>query len=304
MKLQFLHTLAAVLRHGSFAAAAKEVNLTPSAVSLQMQQLEAYFGQPLFDRSARQVRPTPFALQVGRTAEQALQAIDDLRQPRGQAITGHLRLGTMESAQVTLLPAALRHMRERAPALTHQVQRGVSTALLEQVKADQLDAAVLVRPQSGGSRRLAWFPLLREHFVLIAPPDAPALPPVELLRRYDWIRFDRSTTGGDIAARWVNQVAPRLRSTLDLPGTEAIAAMVSSGLGVSVVPALRQELIAAFPLQQIPLGRGAPLRHVALVCRHADADSRRMQLVLEAFRGAVRRRYADDRHVRPEPAGR
>lgn len=301
MKLQFLHTLAAVLRHGSFAAAAQQVNLTASAVSLQMQQLEAWFGQPLFDRSARQVRPTPFALQVGRTAEQALDALDQLRQQGGEAIGGHLRLGTMESAQVALLPTAMRWMRERAPALSFQVARGVSTALLEQVKANRLDAAVLVRPQSGGSSRLAWFPLLRENFVLIAPLDAPRLAPAELLRRYEWIRFDRSTTGGDIAARWVNRVAPRLRCAFDLPGTEAIAALVSSGLGVSVVPALRQELIDAFPLQQLPLGRGAPVRHVAIVCRRADAESRRTQLLVEAFREAVQRRCAGDRYVRPEP---
>ena len=39
MKLQCLQTLAAVLRHGTFAAAAQEVHLSAGAVSLQMQQL-------------------------------------------------------------------------------------------------------------------------------------------------------------------------------------------------------------------------------------------------------------------------
>lgn len=65
MKLQFLQTLTAVLRHGSFAAAAKDVNLRASAVSLQMLQLEDDFGQPLFDRSARQARPTRWRCGAG-----------------------------------------------------------------------------------------------------------------------------------------------------------------------------------------------------------------------------------------------
>jgi len=54
-----LDTLDAVLRGGSLAAAASETNLTASAVSMQMKQLEAYLGQPLFDRSGHAIRPTP-----------------------------------------------------------------------------------------------------------------------------------------------------------------------------------------------------------------------------------------------------
>ena len=55
MKIESFRTLNAVLRGGSFAAGAADMNLSPSAVSLQMKQMEAYFGQPLFDRSALQV---------------------------------------------------------------------------------------------------------------------------------------------------------------------------------------------------------------------------------------------------------
>ncbi|XAH21265.1 LysR family transcriptional regulator [Xylophilus sp. GW821-FHT01B05] len=294
MKLQFLQTLVAVLQHGSFAAAAKDVNLTASAVSLQMQHLEAYFGQPLFDRSARQVRPTPFALEIAGTLAQTVDTLEALRSRQGVAITGRIRLGTVESAQVALLPAAMQKLRERAPTLEYAISKGPSTVLLDDVKAGRIDAAVLVRPQSGGSSRLSWFPLLRETFVMIAPPTARLAPPAELLRRYDWIRMDPVTTGGRMAAQYVQRIAPRLREAFDLPGTEAIAAMVSAGLGVSVVPALRDELLQAYPMLQVPLGRGAPVRHIALVCRPADAESRLMQAVLEAFHGAVRRRYGEE----------
>jgi len=293
MKLQFLQTLVAVLQHGSFAAAAKDVNLTASAVSLQMQQLEAYFGQPLFDRSARQVRPTPFALEIAGTLAQTVDTLEALRSRQGVAITGRIRLGTVESAQVALLPAAMQKLRERAPALEYAISKGPSSVLLDDVKAGRIDAAVLVRPQSGGSSRLSWFPLLRETLVMIAPPAARPASPAELLRCYDWIRMDPVTTGGRIAAQYVQRIAPRLREAFDLPGTEAIAAMVSAGLGVSVVPALREELLRAYPMLQVPLGRGAPVRHIALVCRPADADSRLMQTVREAFHGAVRRRYGE-----------
>ncbi|HEY4068782.1 MAG TPA: LysR family transcriptional regulator [Burkholderiaceae bacterium] len=299
MKLQSLQTLASVLRHGSFAAAAKEVSLTASAVSLQMRQLESYFGQPLFDRSARHVRPTPFALEVAQSLQPTLATLVQLRGRRAPTVSGHVRLGTIESVQVTLLPLAMQTMRARAPGLGFQITRGLSSALLDDVKAGRLDAAVIVRPQSGGSSRLSWHPLMRENFVMIAPPAAVRGTPAELLRRHEWIRFDPATTGGLMATQWVNRIAPGLKPAFDLPGMEAIAAMVSAGLGVSVVPVLRRELVEMFPLRQLALGRTAPVRHVALVCRKADADSRRLQTVLDAFHGAVHARYADAPEVRP-----
>ena len=56
MKRSFFATLEAVLRTGSLAGAAREMHVTPSAVSMQMKQLEADFGQPLFDRAGLSVR--------------------------------------------------------------------------------------------------------------------------------------------------------------------------------------------------------------------------------------------------------
>ena len=64
MKIEMFDTLDAVLRGGSLAAAASETNLTASAVSMQMKQIEAYLGQPLFDRSGHAIRPTPLAHEV------------------------------------------------------------------------------------------------------------------------------------------------------------------------------------------------------------------------------------------------
>ncbi|MCL4760978.1 MAG: LysR family transcriptional regulator, partial [Burkholderiales bacterium] len=44
MKLAALETLVAAVARGSFAAAAADMGITASAVSLQMKQLEAWFG--------------------------------------------------------------------------------------------------------------------------------------------------------------------------------------------------------------------------------------------------------------------
>jgi LysR family glycine cleavage system transcriptional activator len=59
-----LRAFEAAARLESFALAAAELHLTPSAVSHQMKELEAYFGQPLFIRRNRRIEATPEALRL------------------------------------------------------------------------------------------------------------------------------------------------------------------------------------------------------------------------------------------------
>jgi len=53
MSLQSLRTLVAIADSGSFASAARALNLSPSAVSTQIKSLEAELKTELFDRSKR-----------------------------------------------------------------------------------------------------------------------------------------------------------------------------------------------------------------------------------------------------------
>ena len=283
MRLAFLATLDAVLKRGSFVGAAGEVGLTPSAVGLQIKQMEEYFGQPLFDRSGRQARPTPFAIELAAKMQEALSVVQALREKRTPIVSGRLTLGTIRSVQITTLPTALQLVRARYPQLSVRLVQDESHPLLKQLNAGEVDAAVLVRPQSGGSSRLHWHKLAREPFVLLAPPASKSASVSELLTTHEWIRFDASLTGGRIAATYVHRVAPRATSTIELGSIEAIVAMVSAGLGVSVVPLPRDPLRSAYPVRQIGLGRQGPTRQIAFVCRAADRDSRRMTAVRDAF---------------------
>ena len=283
MKLAFLSTLDAVLRRGSFAAAAQEVGLTAGAVSLQIQGLEKYFGQPLFDRSSRTSRPTPFARELSGNIQGALATIEALRDKRSTQVLGRIALGTIRSVQTTTLPATMLDLRARYPRLEVRLIQEDSPVLLRELNAGELDAAIVVRPKAGGSSRLRWTNLARESFVLLVPPNAKGDSVAELLRAHEWIRWDASLTGGQSAARFIHRVAPKARGTLDLASIEAIVAMVSAGRGGSVVPRLRGPLRKAYPVREISLGRNAPTRQIAFVCRAVDAGNRRVAAVREAL---------------------
>lgn len=283
MKVEVFTTLDAVLRTGSFTAAAAESNLTPSAVSMQMKQLEQYLGQTLFDRSGLQVRPTPAARELAAAMAGGLEHVQALRRRTPLAVEGVLRLGVIESMQPVLLPGTLRTLRERYPGLEVRPLRGRSAGLTEQVKAGTLDAAVVAQPEKGGQSGVRWHMLEERELVLIAPPAAPALPIRQMFERWEWIRYERATVSGAMAARWVNAHAPHRRPWLEFDSVPAIVAMVHAGLGISIVQLADLGICLAYPVRMVRLGRDAPKLRVSLVTRKADEDDRR----LLALRGAM-----------------
>ncbi len=283
MQIYFFDTLEAVLRTGSLAGAAAEVNVTPSAVSMQMKQLEEHFGQPLFDRSGQRVRPTALAREIVEVMRPPLHRLASLRQLPALTVAGPLRLGVIETMQLELLPGTLRQLRERHPALRIRPVRGRSAELVEAVKAGRLEAAVVVQPPAGGSQRLNWMPLALYELVLIAPPDSTGSGISTLFRKHDWIRLDPDTYTGRLAAQHVARHAREARAAVDLQSVHVVVAMVSAGLGVSVVVLPDRRLRLAYPVRILGLGRAAPAMQIALVSRKSDSQDAKLGAVLQAI---------------------
>jgi DNA-binding transcriptional LysR family regulator len=287
MKIDAFLTLDAVLRGGTLAAAATEMNLTHSAISMQMKHLEAYLGQPLFDRSGLQVRPTRLAHEVSGVMRDALQHLESLRKSRTVKIEGIVRLGIIESMQPVVLPATMQLLRERHPALDLRPVRGRSSTLTASVKAGTLDAALVAQPEDGGSARLRWQPMLRRELVLVAPVAASESSIAALFKQHEWIRYDRATVTGSMAARFVNAHVRDKHGQLELDSATAILAMVSAGLGVSVIQIADPSVLAIYPVRIVRLGRGAPMLQLSLVTRKADNDSRMISVVRDAMISAM-----------------
>lgn len=286
MKLEFLVTLDSILRNGSFAAAAKEVGLTPSAVSLQVKRLEEYLGRPLFDRSGRIAKPTPLARELADSVSAALEAVEAARNRPTVAVMGRVVLGAIRTLQPTIIPLVLKEISSRHPDLNVKVIQGDSVELLSQLKAGELDGAAVIRPSSGGSSRLLWTDLEQQPFVFVAPIESEETSIPDLMERYDWLQFDTSLTSGRVAASFLHKLSPGTRAKFEMESIEAVLGMVSAGLGVSIIPELRGAKVSGYPVRQISLGPTAPSRKIAFVCRGADADNRRVSALRSAFIGS------------------
>lgn len=137
----------------------------------------------------------------------------------------------MESMLPVLLPPTLVELRQRYPNLELRPSSGRSVGPTDAVKAGQLDAAVVAEPEQGGSARLQWHRLLRREVRLLVPPDAAEATVPALFKQHDWIRYDRQTISGALAARWVAANVQNKRGSIELDSIPAIVALVSAGLG-------------------------------------------------------------------------
>ncbi|MCD0504919.1 LysR family transcriptional regulator [Bordetella petrii] len=283
MKLETFATLEAVLQTGTFVGGARLMNITPSAVSMQMKQLETYLGKPLFDRSSLQVRPTQLAHEVAGTMRDALRGLESLRTGTVLAIEGVVRVGIIESMQPAVLPGIMRFIRARHPKLEVVPVRGRSSSLAAALKAGDIDAALVAQPPAGGNARLCWTPMLRRELVLIAPPATPDTPIPTLFRQLEWIRYDRKTVSGTMAAQYVSTHIGDVRSSLEFDNAPAIVAMVHSGLGISVVQRPDPATLQSYPVRIFRLGKGGPVLQLSMVNRKADEDSRPLAVVREAM---------------------
>jgi molybdate transport repressor ModE-like protein len=141
-----LRLLREVELRGSIAAAAREVGLTPSAVSQQLSILEREAGTPLLDRSPRGVLLTGAGQALVGRARSILQLLEEARADLDRLtgeLSGHIRIGTVASAAAALVsPAAIRLAAEHT-ALELTVSVAEPGRSIDQLLDGDLDIAVV-----------------------------------------------------------------------------------------------------------------------------------------------------------------
>jgi LysR family transcriptional regulator, glycine cleavage system transcriptional activator len=123
----------------SFAAAAATMNLTPSAVSRRIRDLERDLGVPLFRRFNRRIELTLAGRRYLDAVSPAIEQIDrasEALRPRRQTV---LRLSVLQSLASTWLLPRLAGLRQRRPDLDIRLE---TSPELADLSGDRFDAAI------------------------------------------------------------------------------------------------------------------------------------------------------------------
>lgn len=141
----------AVAEAGSVRAASRQLNLAASAISRQLIQLEDTLGVSLFDRTGRGLALSPageILLRGLRAASNGYeQTLDELAALKGLQ-RGLLRLGTVESVSVSILPDILLAFTKAYPGVAVSVTVAGSDAVTELVREHQADLGFTFNPTS------------------------------------------------------------------------------------------------------------------------------------------------------------
>ncbi|MER7726647.1 LysR family transcriptional regulator [Streptomyces sp. NPDC096323] len=241
-----LRLLVAVAESGSFTQAAVRLNYTQSALSRRIASLEQQAGGPLFDRLPRGVRLSP----AGRSLHRhAIEVLDRLaRAERELAVLhagqgGLLHVGAFATANISLVPGALRALRDTRPGVEVVASEGPTGTLMQQLTNGALDLAVVSDYPSGlpPADGVTTTVLCEDELRVVLPREhrlagAGALD-LRDLRDEAWLQSaygDRPTMLADACAR--AGFSPR--KVVRIAEWTGKFGYVAAGLGVALVPSL------------------------------------------------------------------
>ena len=289
MSLRALRSFVAIGRHGTFAAAAAALGLTQSAVSLQMRALEAELRARLFDRTRRAPTLTPEGRALLARAAEIVTLYDALPTAlSGPELAGTLVLGAVPTVISGVLPDALAALRAEHPQVQVRVVAGLSAELAALVDRGEADAACVTEPMARLAPGLTWRAFARERLLVIAPPDAEGASDGELLMRYPFIRFNRRAWAGRLIDEQLRRRGIAVNEAMELDSLEAIALMVSKGLGASIVPERAAGLALPSRLVKRPFGKPPVVRKVGLIERTGHPRAALTAALLARLRQASR----------------
>jgi DNA-binding transcriptional LysR family regulator len=170
MELRHLRYFVAVAEELHFRRAAERLHVAQPAVSEQVRKLEQELGVTLLERTHRNVSLTEAGAVMLAEAKRVLHLAEGAqhaaRNARDRA-RAHLRVGYAAAALPAAVPRALQAIRLSATGIEITLQRGVALELIDAVRDQRLDAAVVPLPAPANGLRVT---RLGDQFAVAALP--------------------------------------------------------------------------------------------------------------------------------------
>lgn len=287
LDLRHLRLVAAMAESGGQTRAARKLNLTQSALSHQLRELESRVGAPLFIRASRRMVLTAVGERVLASARRVLHEVEALERDLTSEATaggaGIVRLATECYTCYHWLPGVVTAFRQEWPRVDVRI---IAEATANPVRA-LLDGALDLAIVAGDvdERRLGCTSLFEdEQVVVMAPNHALASRPFvapEELRDEHLILYTTHSSENAVLREVLRPAGVEPRHLTRVQLTEAIVELVKAGLGVSVLarwaiaPQLRDRSLVGVPLT----ARGFHRRWWAVTRPHETAPAYQQRLL-------------------------
>ncbi|WFB48239.1 HTH-type transcriptional activator IlvY [Vibrio coralliilyticus] len=226
----------------SFAKTASAMHISPSALSRQVQKLEAETGQELFVRDNRSVELTPAAKKLLPVALKILgewQNFNAQLQGHEEELKGEIRLFCSVTASYSHLPELLSEFRLQHPFIEFKLSTGDPAQAINKVLNDEVDVAISAQPEALPAK-LKFETISEIPLSVIAPVGVSNFAEAMQKDKPDWSSIPfivpESGTARDRANTWFKAMRIKPNIYAQVSGHEAIVSMVALGCGVGIAP--------------------------------------------------------------------
>ncbi|MGB3243351.1 MAG: LysR substrate-binding domain-containing protein [Sulfitobacter sp.] len=287
-QFRYFEALAAQ-RH--FGHAAAVCAISQPALSVQIKEMERILGTALFERSARQVRLTPFGEAFALRVRDILHRVDELedlaRTAQGQFV-GKFRMGVIPTIAPYLLPRVLRNLAISHAGLDIHVRETLTPKLVQELLQGRIDTAIVALPVSEPA--LMEMPLFSEDFLLVRPAsdaDTP-VPTPEELRNLRLLLLEEGHCFREQALSFCNLGPSQPRDGLDGSSLATLVQMVGAGIGVTMIPEMAQAVETRSAAVTCARFNGAqPTRHIGMVWRKTSPLDAQLREIADVVRASA-----------------
>ncbi len=224
-------------RHLSFAKAAETLHVSAPAITMQIKELEAAVGMPLFERQGRKVSLTTsgeYMLVYARKMLALLKDAEDAAARLQRIETGKLTIGMVDTTTY-FIPALLSQFLKEHEGIEVVLSVGNRREIIQWLQNSEVDIAIMGSPPSEIPTRAE--PFAANPLVFVASPDHPLAGETGLqaedLRQQAFIVREPGSGTRTAMEAYFSQARFLPRFSMELKSNDAIKQAVKANLGLS-----------------------------------------------------------------------
>jgi DNA-binding transcriptional LysR family regulator len=271
LKISQLRALVAIADTGTFSDAALQLDLSQSAISHAIATLEEELGVVLLNRGRQGAVLTPLGEDVVGEARDMMRSLAKIGQLAQQARGGQqgvVRIAGFRSVATHILPEVIQQFRREYPGIQVKIEEHHHSHQVEdEVRQGRADIGFAYLPTS--SEFEVW-ELLRDPYLLLLPPDAPATAADDwsTLAHYPLILEPKGDGCRELIERYFAAAGHQITPAYEVREDSTILSMVQQGLGATIMAQLAaQPLPPKLTVVQPP----TPMERVIGIIQLADA---------------------------------
>lgn len=292
VNLKLLQTFLLAAENGSFRKAAEESNRSPSAVSMQIRDLEEQIGISLFIRTPQRVNLTSEGQalfeEIGRAMSDVQQSLDRLTELAARR-KGKIQIACAPTLAATRLGDILATFKLRYPRSVVEVQETPPQAALAMLQQQEVE--FYIGPEVPNLNEFQFESIIDDPLVACIPDelhDGGKSIKLAALAAYPLILLNRKTAVRGLVDRLTQEEGIELKVQYEVETAQTALALASSGLGISIVPGIALGATVDKRVHVVPLDHPRAHRAVGIITTRGYVQQRYAEQLIALIRSNLR----------------